>query len=85
MSQPQPPVALQPGFYRHYKGGRYEVLHLARHSETEEWLVVYRPGEGNSGWWVRPLLMFTETLQVDGQEVPRFAWLGESEAGSDLL
>ena len=62
-----------PGLYRHYKGNDYEVLGLARHSETEEALVVYRPVLGDSGWWVRPLEMFVERVTVDGVLVPRFA------------
>ena len=61
-----------PGKYRHYKGHDYEVLHVARHSETEELLVVYRPLYGDSGVWVRPLNMFTEHIQVEGMPVPRF-------------
>jgi len=61
------------GFYRHYKGARYEVLHLARHSETEEWLVVYRQCYGDEAVWVRPLSMFQETVVLtDGTEVARF-------------
>ena len=50
------------GIYRHYKGNLYEVLHTARHSETEEILVVYRALYGDYGVWVRPIGMFTETL-----------------------
>ena len=61
-----------PGQYRHYKGNDYQVLHVARHSETEELLVVYRPLYGDSGIWVRPLKMFTENVQVEGTSVPRF-------------
>ncbi|MEN6670931.1 DUF1653 domain-containing protein [Psychrobacter sp. B38] len=60
------------GIYRHYKGSLYQVLHTATHSETEESLVVYRCLYGEYGVWVRPLSMFTETVTVDGQEVPRF-------------
>ncbi|WP_370277125.1 DUF1653 domain-containing protein [Pontibacterium sp.] len=63
----------QPGRYKHYKGAEYEVLHCARHSETEEWLVVYKQCYGDEGVWVRPLEMFCETVSVDGGEsVPRF-------------
>ncbi|MCP2041359.1 hypothetical protein L1281_001957 [Neisseria sp. HSC-16F19] len=61
-----------PGIYRHYKGQIYQVLHTARHSETEELLVVYRALYGDYGVWVRPLAMFAETVQYDGQTVPRF-------------
>ena len=60
------------GIYRHYKGNLYQVLHTAQHSETEELLVVYRCLYGEYGVWVRPLAMFTETVKVDGKEVPRF-------------
>ena len=60
------------GIYRHYKGSLYQVLHTARHSETEESLVVYRCLYGNYDVWVRPLEMFTETVTVEGKTVPRF-------------
>jgi len=68
---------LKPGTYRHYKGPLYDVIGVARHSETEEALVVYRPQYGERGLWVRPLTMFTETVSVDGREVPRFAYCEE--------
>jgi len=64
---------LQPGTYRHYKGGLYEVVGEARHSETEERLAVYRSADG--GLWVRPLDMFLETVIVDGVQLSRFARL----------
>jgi hypothetical protein len=64
------------GRYRHYKGNEYEVLGVARHSETHEELVVYRPLYGDHGLWVRPKAMFCESVTVDGQSVPRFRWLG---------
>ena len=70
-----PPV-LPPGRYRHFKGNEYEVIGMARHSETDEWLVVYRPLYGDGGLWVRPLAMFTETVTHDGKVVPRFAPVG---------
>lgn len=60
------------GCYRHYKGNAYTVLGTARHSETQEELVVYRPEYGEKGLWVRPKSMFTEMVSVDGQDVPRF-------------
>ena len=69
-----------PGRYRHYKGGEYEVVGVARHSETDERVVVYRPRYGDRGLWVRPLAMFTETVQIDGRPVPRFAYLGPGDA-----
>ncbi|MGL4419213.1 MAG: DUF1653 domain-containing protein [Gemmataceae bacterium] len=63
------------GRYRHYKGNDYDVLDLARHSETEEWHVVYRPCYGERGLWIRPLAMFTELVRVDGVLIPRFRLL----------
>ncbi len=60
------------GRYRHYKGGEYQVIGTARHSETDELLVVYRCLYDNDSLWVRPLAMFMETVLVDGREVPRF-------------
>lgn len=63
---------LKTGRYRHYKGGEYQVLGVARHSETEEQLVVYRTLYGERGLWVRPLAMFTETIERDGRVQPRF-------------
>jgi hypothetical protein len=71
MSQQSQSTVVQ-GIYRHYKGSLYQVLHTAKHSETEESLVVYRCLYGEYGVWVRPLAMFTETVTVDGKEIPRF-------------
>jgi gamma-glutamylaminecyclotransferase len=68
---PLPPIPL--GRYRHYKGGEYEVLGVARHSETHEPMVVYRPLYNATGWWVRPHAMFVEDVEVAGRRVPRFA------------
>ena len=68
---PLPDTAL--GRYRHYKGGEYEVLGVARHSETLEALVVYRPLYNASGLWVRPHAMFFGQVDVDGVRQPRFA------------
>ena len=70
---PLPAIAL--GRYRHYKGGEYEVVGVARHSETLEPLVVYRPLYNVSGLWVRPYAMFFEDVEVEGQRVPRFLWV----------
>jgi hypothetical protein len=69
-------VTVEPGRYRHFKGGEYEVLAVATHSETREPLVVYRPLYGDGGWWVRPLAMFVETVTHDGRPVPRFRRVG---------
>ena len=65
-----PPTRL--GRYRHYKGGEYEVIGIARHSETLEPLVVYRPLYNDSGWWVRPYAMFFGQVVIDGISRPRF-------------
>ena len=65
--------ALVPGRYRHYKGRDYDVIGVARHSETLEPVVVYRPLYGEGALWVRPHAMFVETVDVDGIKVPRFA------------
>ena len=67
MSQP-----LEPGRYRHFKGGLYEVIGIARHSETQEEMVVYRPLYGEGGLWVRPRRMFEESVTHEGKTVPRF-------------
>ena len=68
---------IRPGRYRHYKGKEYEVLFLARHSETEEEMVVYRALYGDGGIWVRPAKMWNETVEKDGQRVRRFTYIGE--------
>ncbi len=69
-----PPLPATPaGRYRHYKGGAYEVVGCARHSETLEPLVVYRPLYNASGLWVRPHAMFFEEVVIDGVRQPRFA------------
>ena len=70
-------TAVQPGRYRHYKGKEYTVIGVARHSETEEELVVYRQEYGDHGLWVRPQPMFLETVEVEGQVVPRFRYIGQ--------
>ena len=66
----------QPGRYRHYKGKDYIVLGVARHSETEEELIVYRTDYGDRSLWVRPLAMFQETVEIDGGRCPRFLYVG---------
>ena len=66
------------GKYRHFKGGEYEVLAVAKHSETLEPMVVYRALYGEGGVWVRPLSMWNETVERDGVCVPRFAYIGET-------
>lgn len=66
--------SVKPGRYRHYKGNHYSVIGVARHSETEQQLVVYRPDYGAGDLWVRPLEMFTGEVLVDGKAVPRFSY-----------
>ena len=65
-------MKLQEGLYKHYKGNLYEVLSTAQHSETEEWMVVYKALYGEEGIWVRPYEMFVEKVEVDGEMVSRF-------------
>ena len=65
--------AVQPGLYRHFKGSLYRVSHVVTHSETEEPMVVYQALYGAKGWWVRPLSMFDEWVEKDGQRQRRFA------------
>jgi len=65
-------MEIQKGIYRHYKGNLYEVLMTAQHSETEEWMVVYRALYGKKGIWVRPYDMFVESVMIDGKEIKRF-------------
>ena len=77
----EPPLAAvptepRPGRYRHYKGGEYRVLGIARHSETLEPVVVYQALYGEQGLWIRPAAMFLEAVEVRGVNVPRFAYLG---------
>jgi len=68
-------MAIAPGIYQHYKGPYYRVMDVARHSETEEELVIYRALYGEKGMWARPLSMFTETIELDGLTKPRFAYV----------
>ena len=74
MSAPQ---TLRPGRYRHFKGNEYEVIGLARHSETQEEMVVYRALYGDFGLWVRPARMWNETVERDGKTFRRFTYIGQ--------
>ena len=65
------------GRYRHFKGGEYEGVGIARHSETREDMVVYRALYGEGGLWVRPASMWAETVTRDGKTCPRFTYIGE--------
>ncbi len=68
---------IQPGRYRHYMGNEYEVIGVARHSETEEEFVVYRALYGEQGLWIRPVALFLETVLVEALPVPRFKRLAD--------
>lgn len=70
-------ATIRPGRYRHFKGKEYEVLGIARHSEDESPLVVYRPLYGDFGLWVRPAAMWNETVVRDGQTYTRFVRVDE--------
>ena len=65
-------AAIPPGRYRHFKGGEYEVIAIARHSETEEAMVVYRTLYGDHGMWIRPADMWNETVERGGKTFRRF-------------
>lgn len=68
-------MEIKPGKYRHFKGNLYEVIGVARHSETQEEMVVYRALYGEYGLWVRPAAMWTETVDRDGYYGPRFQYI----------
>ncbi len=65
------------GKYRHFKGNKYEILHIAKHSEDLQPMVVYRALYGDGEVWVRPLSMFTDTVTREGKTVPRFEEITE--------
>lgn len=69
---------ITPGRYRHYKGKDYQVIGVAKHSETGENLVVYRALYGAYGLWVRPVEMFCEKVTKGGKMVSRFEWIDEN-------
>ena len=70
---------LKPGIYKHFKGNLYEVIDVARHSETEELFVVYKPMYGDRQTWIRPLAMFDETIERDGRTMKRFQAVNETD------
>ena len=65
------------GKYRHFKGNEYEVIAIAKHSETTEDYVVYKALYGDGGMWVRPASMWNETVERDGVTYNRFTYIGE--------
>ena len=67
--------SILPGVYRHYKGNRYQVLYLAKHSETLEDMVVYQALYGEYGIWVCPASMWNETVDYQGKQVKRFTYI----------
>ena len=76
-------MSLEKGIYRHYKGNLYEVLGVAQHSETLEHLVVYKTLYGDFSTWVRPLDMFQQSVEKDGEQVARFEFVESSEGFGD--
>ena len=67
---------IKPGRYRHFKGNEYEVLYIAKHSETLEPMAVYKALYGEGGIWVRPASMWNETVERDGKTFKRFEYIG---------
>lgn len=68
---------MKKGIYEHYKGNKYELLYIAKHSETLENMVVYKALYGEGEIWVRPLSMWNEQVEIDGKSVPRFKLIEE--------
>ena len=68
---------IKTGKYKHFKGNDYEVLYIAKHSETGEEMVVYQALYGDYGIWVRPAAMWNEIVERDGQKVQRFTYNGD--------
>lgn len=69
--------SIKKGRYRHFKGGEYRVIGIARHSETLEEMVVYEALYGEGGLWVRPASMWNEEIERDGKKFKRFEFIGE--------
>lgn len=71
-------MTLAKGIYKHYKGKLYEVIGVAQHSETGEQMAVYKTLYGDLSLWVRPLTMFEEMIERDGEQVARFEFIESS-------
>lgn len=71
--------SIKKGRYRHFKGGEYRVIGIARHSETREEMVVYEALYGEGGLWVRPASMWNEEIERDGKKIKRFEFIGEEK------
>lgn len=72
------------GIYQHYKGNYYEVIDIAKHSETLEDMVIYRTLYGDFGLWVRPLAMFLEQIEINGKKIPRFRLMSNHPQNKQL-
>lgn len=70
---------LKKGIYKHFKGNKYQLIGVAKHSETLEEMVVYKACYGDCGLWVRPLSMWYEEVEFKGKKVARFAYIGEED------
>lgn len=70
---------IKAGVYRHYKGAEYWVERVVRHSETEEELVIYQALYGDYSWWARPKNMFLESVEIEGECIPRFDWIRDTK------
>lgn len=75
---------VQPGLYRHFKGNLYRVTEIAKHSESQEPMVVYQALYGDKGWWVRPLSMFDEMVNRGGQKQRRFSRCDEQTLSLEI-
>ena len=73
------------GVYRHFKGNLYQLLDVARHSETGEKMVIYRALYGERGLWVRPAAMWDEVIERDGRQYRRFTYVADDEVTARKL
>lgn len=79
-----PDGAPKPGTYRHYKGSLYQVFGMARHSETEEWMVVYQALYAEQGFWVRPLTVWMEPVTLHNSDTATTSLRFELINSSDI-